>query len=63
MKKYIIALILCIAAFQTSHAQDEEIVSLSDEAFFKEEKKVLINDYDLIGANYGVTFTNMMFNP
>lgn len=34
-----------------------------DTTFIESSKPKLINDYSLIGANYGVSFSNMYFNP
>lgn len=56
MKKYLlISIILWGAAFQLSYGQDSTATVSSS--------KRLINDYSLIGVNYGVTFSNMYFSP
>lgn len=64
MPKYILSIFFCFLASSIAFGQESEIISHSDADFFgDEEKKILINDYTLIGANYGVTFANMFFNP
>lgn len=41
-------------------AQEEET---ADSLFFNEPVSDMINDYSLIGVNYGMTFSNMYFSP
>lgn len=52
MKKFIIILLLTLPCLALRAQEDSTVV-----------KKVVINDYSLIGVNYGVTFSNTIFNP
>lgn len=52
MKKLIIILLLVLPCSSLLAQEDSTQV-----------RKVLINDYSMIGVNYGVTFSNAIFNP
>lgn len=54
MKKLIIILLLTLPCLAL-HAQEQEDSTAV--------RKALINDYSLIGVNYGVTFSSFIFNP
>ena len=68
MKKLILLILLAIpAAFDASAFQKDTLVvdELPNEYLdtVKVYRKRLINDYSMIGVNYGVAFCNMSFNP
>ena len=47
-----------LAGSISAYAQSDSLALYESRA-----KKKLINDYSLIGVNYGVTFSNFIFNP
>ncbi|MBO6170343.1 MAG: PorT family protein [Bacteroidales bacterium] len=63
MKKLILAIAL-LAGMQILHAQTDSLV-FTDEYLdtVSLRKAETINDYSMIGVNYGVTFSTVYFNP
>ena len=64
MKKLILPVVLLFCAFLPGKAQNDSIIYTAeylDTVVLKSARQ--INDYSLIGANYGVTFSTMYFNP
>lgn len=64
MKRLVIILILTASCF-SAHAQQQDTVGFSDAYLdtVQLKRKVKLNDYSMIGVNYGVTFSNMTFSP
>ena len=62
MKKLILPVVLLFCAFLPGKAQNDSIIYTAeylDTVVLKSARQ--INDYSLIGANYGVTFSTMYF--